>query len=151
MKQIFKRVLQAPSAAFAISALMVGLSAPNAFAAKNENTWMMAMDGYCATARGGEVFQEACRHGDTTQLWDRRDDGTIRPAFSGDCLDSNSNGDVYLLGCNGGDYQKWKSYGGTTKVRNVATHKYLSSRWIRLRTERFFVSDNLILWRFTGP
>ncbi|MEU6348834.1 RICIN domain-containing protein [Streptomyces sp. NPDC047072] len=36
---------------------------------------------------------------DEVQIKDERD--------SADCVDSNAAGDAYLLGCNGGDYQKW--------------------------------------------
>jgi hypothetical protein len=44
------------------------------------------------------------------------------------CLDSNREGKVYTLGCNGGPYQKWvgQSYGRGT-FRNLATGRCLDS------------------------
>jgi len=45
------------------------------------------------------------------------------------CLDSNSNGNVYTLGCNGGAYQNWTntplSFGD--QIRNQATGRCLDS------------------------
>ncbi|WP_081706672.1 ricin-type beta-trefoil lectin domain protein [Nocardia sp. CNY236] len=128
MNQIFKRVLKAALPAITTSALMVGLSAPNGFAAENENTWVKnRYSKKCLyAANDGAAKAGTCRSGQLNQLWDRRDDGTIRKAFSNQCLDSNHTGQIYYLECNGGAYQLWESFSGTTKVRNVATGRYLS-------------------------
>src|SRR5438552_3131898 len=41
------------------------------------------------------------------------------------CLDSNVNGQVYTLGCNGGNYQNWTASG--QRLINVSTGKCLDS------------------------
>lgn len=69
---------------------------------------------------------ESCRFGDLTQLWDRRNDRTIRRAYSNQCLDSNFQGNVYWLECNGGNHQKWIYEGA--RVKNLATGMYLYQR-----------------------
>ncbi|MFD5412855.1 RICIN domain-containing protein [Streptomyces nojiriensis] len=127
MNQTFKRALQTASVSLTASAVLLGLSTSNAFAA--QNTWIrnLASGGGCVTAQDdGNVKALGCRSGDRTQLWDRRDDRTIRRAHSNQCLDSNSAGTVYWLECNGGNNQKW-TYEGK-KVRNVATGMYLAQR-----------------------
>ncbi|MGH3693498.1 MAG: RICIN domain-containing protein [Pseudonocardiaceae bacterium] len=45
---------------------------------------------------------------------------------TGRCLDSNDNGNVYTLECNGGDYQKWYS-GGDGTIRDKKTGRCLDS------------------------
>ncbi|WP_036530334.1 ricin-type beta-trefoil lectin domain protein [Nocardia sp. CNY236] len=151
MSHVFKRVLQTASIAFTTSVFMAGLSAPNAFAAENENTWMKNLwSGECATALdNGSVFSRGCKSGNLAQLWDRRDDRTIRRAFSEQCLDSNSDGHVYWLQCNGGNYQKWLYEG--TKVKNVATGRYL---WYDVEWGRLWASPDpshhTSDWEFSG-
>nr|WP_274389107.1 ricin-type beta-trefoil lectin domain protein [Streptomyces taklimakanensis] len=128
---------------------MVGLSAPNAFAA--ENTWIKNLSsGGCVTARSdGNVMALGCNVGDPAQLWDRRDDRTIRRAHSNQCLDSNSAGDVYWLECNGGNHQKWLYEG--RKVKNVATGMYLAQRpgyyWVVTNSSS---TANRSDWEFFG-
>ncbi|WP_412745476.1 RICIN domain-containing protein [Krasilnikovia sp. MM14-A1004] len=45
------------------------------------------------------------------------------------CLDSNTSGNVYTLGCNGGSFQKWTWNGSSSSVehRNYATGRCLDS------------------------
>lgn len=48
---------------------------------------------------------------------------------TGFCLDSNTAGSAYTLGCNGGSFQKWTWTGGSASVehRNLATGLCLDS------------------------
>jgi hypothetical protein len=55
---------------------------------------------------------------------------TYRNNSSGACLDSNADGEVYVLGCNGGDYQRWRvvpNNDGSKSLRNLATGRCLDS------------------------
>lgn len=53
---------------------------------------------------------------------------------AGVCLDSNADGDVYMLACNGGDYQKWivtrtrNSPPRHVEIRNLATGRCLDAK-----------------------
>jgi hypothetical protein len=50
--------------------------------------------------------------------------------FLGGCFDSNHNGDVYRIGCNQGNYQRWNVYrngNGTRWFMNLATGRCLDS------------------------
>ncbi|CAO5186246.1 putative xylanase [Frankia sp. AiPs1] len=50
---------------------------------------------------------------------------------TGFCLDSNSKGEVYTLGCNGGPYQGWSlgstAFNGVVTLRDQATGRCLDS------------------------
>jgi hypothetical protein len=55
----------------------------------------------------------------------------LRHKISGECLDSNGAGEVYLLGCNGGAFQRWKITANkdeTRVFRDVATGRCLENR-----------------------
>ncbi|MEU9988944.1 RICIN domain-containing protein [Streptomyces sp. NPDC048045] len=63
--------------------------------------------------------------------WDesKQSDGTytMKHHGTGKCLDSNANGDVYLLACNGGNYQKWYEINDSSgwRLKNKATGRVL--------------------------
>ena len=55
---------------------------------------------------------------------------TYQNLATGRCLDSNTSGSVYTLGCNGGSFQKWNviaNSDGTRSFRNLATSRCLDS------------------------
>jgi len=124
VNKTFRRTALVATATVAASVVNAALFAPTASA--TENTWVKNLEtGLCITADGGSSLKPAddCRFGDRSQLWDRRGSNIVK-AYTNQCLDSNSDGDVYYLECNGGDYQKW-TYPGNGLVRNVATGRYL--------------------------
>lgn len=54
----------------------------------------------------------------------------LRHKISGECLDSNSAGEVYFLRCNGGDYQRWKITAKSGDIRiftDLATGRCLEN------------------------
>jgi hypothetical protein len=56
---------------------------------------------------------------------------SLRHKLTGECLDSNNTGEVYLLACNGGAFQQWQvkeNKGGTRVFRDVATGRCLENR-----------------------
>ncbi|WP_413802147.1 RICIN domain-containing protein [Streptomyces iranensis] len=87
-----------------------------------------------------------CRPGNPLYLWDRRG-ATIRMANTNICLDSNSAGDVYMMECNGGAYQKW-TYPAGNYVRNVKTGKYLTQHGPAI--EAWNGKSNAGKWKFFG-
>jgi hypothetical protein len=49
----------------------------------------------------------------------------IQDEQTGRCLDSNYNGDVYTLPCNGGEYQNWYTGYFNDSIYNDQTHRCL--------------------------
>ncbi|MFJ9562779.1 RICIN domain-containing protein [Streptomyces fuscichromogenes] len=150
MKQISKRTLRVALTTFVATATM-GVFATSASA--GDNTWIRQRDfGICiASGANGYVHGSSfCNNNDSSQLWDRVG-STIKRAYTNQCLDSNDNGDVYYLECNGGDYQNWNylsinSYGDAL-VQDRATGKYL---YVNTGTNNIATSDNGYWWSFYG-
>ncbi len=71
-----------------------------------------AQTGGCLASGGGSVYNTAClvypRSGEEWLAVGESYDQVSFVDQSGRCLDSNGAGEVYLLPCNGGGYQKWK-------------------------------------------
>ncbi|MET9964734.1 ricin-type beta-trefoil lectin domain protein [Streptomyces sp. NPDC006356] len=121
MNNKHKWVARAASAAVA-TAFLVGGTATSASA--DENTWVRNVNsGWCLTAAdGGKVHAEFFRWGNDQQ-WDRRGNNIVR-AYTNQCLDSDSSGDVYWMECNGGRNQMW-DFRSDGSVVNVATVRWL--------------------------
>ena len=126
MKQTFKHTMRVALAAVAACAVTVGLSVSPASAA-GENTWVRNLSTFlCMATVDDDVRMRGCVTGDLNMLWDRRDDATIRRAFTSLCLDSADNGNVYYMQCNGGLFQKW-GYLPNGWVQNLATGRFLDT------------------------
>ncbi|MFI7501759.1 RICIN domain-containing protein [Streptomyces sp. NPDC049687] len=124
MKYALKRTLQVGVATVVASVLNAGLFAQSASAA--ENTWIRNLGtGDCVTALtwSSSPRGSSCTFGDRSQLWDRRGSNIVK-AYTNQCLDSNYNGDVYWIECNGGNYQNWQ-YESGNRVKNAQTGRYL--------------------------
>ncbi len=56
---------------------------------------------------------------------------SVQNLATGFCLDSNYEGRVYTLGCNGGNYQKWRAVATSNgyELRNGQTNRCLDSNY----------------------
>ncbi|MER5889573.1 hypothetical protein ABT160_37600 [Streptomyces sp. NPDC001941] len=74
----------------------------------------------CTTGRGSLLWQWNGTLNTST---------TLKNNFWGRCLDSNVQGDVYPLSCNGGSYQKWRTVqpaaGSAVMLQSVGTSRCL--------------------------
>ncbi|WP_217214015.1 ricin-type beta-trefoil lectin domain protein [Streptomyces sp. AC550_RSS872] len=123
MNRAFKRTLQVTLAAAVVAGLNVGLLSTSASAAGN--TWIRgSKSGRCLEANNNadKVWAAPCDWGKGAQLWSRVG-SQIKRAYTNQCLDSDFNGDVYWMECNGGDYQKWE-------YRDAGNGYFLVSSWI---------------------
>ncbi|MDX3387428.1 ricin-type beta-trefoil lectin domain protein [Streptomyces niveiscabiei] len=145
----FTRTSLVAGAAIVLSIGNAALFAPTASAAGN--TWIRSSTtGYCITAApNGSVSGQACRSGDLTQLW-ARVGSQIKRAYANQCLDSNANGNVYWLECNGGNYQNWdyQTSGQYILAKNRQTGNWLYS--IPNSTTIIATSRTADYWCFSG-
>jgi serine/threonine-protein kinase len=81
---------------------------------------------WCLDGNGSAVYTNPCSN--TWQIW-RVDGAQMMHAKTNTCLDSNSAGSVYLLGCNGGNNQGWRGQITNTEVINNATGLCLDSNF----------------------
>jgi hypothetical protein len=84
--------------------------------------------GRCLDGNGSQVYTNPCDPTNTWQIW-LIDDSVIRHSKSYNCLDSNSAGNAYLLACNGGNYQSWRSGVTNTEVIDNGTGWCLDSNY----------------------
>ncbi|WP_432839800.1 RICIN domain-containing protein [Dactylosporangium sp. CA-092794] len=63
-----------------------------------------ALVGILVSIVSSVVLLASPAHADVFAGWT----GMLRSMPQGQCLDSNYNGEVYTLGCNGGQYQQWR-------------------------------------------
>lgn len=124
MKNKLKWALRAATATAAAAAVIGGISTG---ASAAENT-LVYNHGSNKCLDSGEIanktYMSSCDGNDLGQLWDRRGNNIVR-AYTNQCLDSNSAGQVYWLECNGGRYQMW-DFRSDGSVVNVATVRWLN-------------------------
>ncbi|MGW7410793.1 RICIN domain-containing protein [Streptomyces sp. NPDC054833] len=122
----------------ALASVAVVANSGSAFAASREVTWKNV-----ATARWLEMDTGLLGAGTKVETserkaggWDetKNSDGTFTLEWTGystgsHCLDSNSDGDVYGISCNGGNNQKWYETKTSTgwRLKNKATGRILDS------------------------
>ncbi|MGV4985423.1 RICIN domain-containing protein [Streptomyces sp. NPDC001709] len=107
-----KRLVGTFAATAVLAPALVLAGTGQAFAAGNPVTWRNNYSGKYLTYINYRVRTINADPSQSPPLkWDeyKQSDGSyvMKHHLSGKCLDSNGNGDVYLLSCNGGNYQKW--------------------------------------------
>ncbi|MFF0487355.1 ricin-type beta-trefoil lectin domain protein [Streptomyces sp. NPDC004435] len=128
--------------AMSTSALLLGAMSAQASAAGSERK--NASTGQCLAAHtelgSWYVNARSCNQANGTTSWSisGAQGGTrVFQKPDGYCLDSNAAGKVYMLRCNGGNYQKWQEVYASAgwKYKNVATGRYLDNRSNSVYTE----------------
>ncbi|GHE04615.1 RICIN domain-containing protein [Streptomyces alanosinicus] len=119
-----KRVLGGLAVA-ALAPAVILAGAGTSFAASSTVTWKNKLSGKCLGYANG-IPLAAFDCGSKPSKWTetKQSDGTytLRTSY-GYCLDSNKDGKVYLLHCNGGANQKWNEFKDSTgwRLQNNAT------------------------------
>jgi Ricin-type beta-trefoil lectin domain-like len=127
-----KRLIGTFAAAAVLAPVLTLAGTGQAFAAGNPVTWRNNYSGkYLAYVNSRVRTINADPTQSASLKWDedKQSDGTyvMRHHMTGKCLDSNSSGDVYLLACNGGNYQKWYESHDSSgwRLKNKATGRVL--------------------------
>ncbi|MEU5534014.1 RICIN domain-containing protein [Streptomyces sp. NPDC020362] len=101
-----------------------------AFAADHAVTWKNKDNGQYLAYFNSKVRTTSATG--ASMKWDenKQSDGsyTMKHHLTGKCLDSNNDGAVYLLACNGGNYQKWYESKDSSgwRLKNKATGMVLA-------------------------
>lgn len=129
-----KRIALGVASVAAASALMISVAGPAAAEIGGQVSWRNAQTGRYLSYVGDRkvVTKTAYDH------WfeNKKSDGSWELPWAGSaifedrpCLDSDANGNVYGIPCNGGDYQRWYEVKTSTgwKLQNKATGRILDS------------------------
>ncbi|MGA4840392.1 RICIN domain-containing protein [Streptomyces sp. G45] len=123
-----KRSMGTFAAAVALAPVIAFAGTGQAFAASSV-TWKNKSNGQYLAYFNGKVRTTSATGASMKWTESKQSDGsyTMKHDLTGKCLDSNADGAVYLLACNGGNYQKWIETNTSAgwRLKNKATGRTL--------------------------